>query len=412
METYKVEYLTIINSKEDFCKSTGSFNSFLQSYDNIKINGSKIEFAGVSFVYDIQYGDIVENVQRYFHVKFLCEESKNVDKFKAMLRAVRTLLTKASGKPPEVLWDDISCELASRAYPIVHELENLMRKLITKFMFIKIGLAWTKDAVPKEVSESIKTKKEAGGANYLYEVDFIQLSNFLFREYSTANSRKLVDKLGAANKIEELDLAELQELVPRSNWERYFAPIVNCKIEYLQPRWAKLYALRCTVAHNNLMTDADFDEIRLLSDEVKEKLIQALEGLDRVQVTSEQKEDVAENAAGEINSFFGEFINVWNQCVSLIAELSYILNVNVEAYIKSGQKISTLAMLHGLVDNGVVSQEDAILIENLNAVRNSIVHNSSLGSDGVSASECFELVLYVRNVLRELLDKFDKYDSV
>lgn len=406
MEKYKVEYLTIINSKEDFCKSTGSFNSFLQSYDNIKINGSKIKFAGVSFLYEIQFGDIVENVQRYFHVKFVCEESKNIDQFKAMLRAVRTLLAKASGKPPEVLWDDVSCELATKAYPVIYELENLMRKLITKFMFIKIGLAWTKDAVPKEVSESIKSKKEIGGANYLYEVDFIQLSNFLFKEYATANSRKLVEKLGAANKIEDLDLVELQELVPRSNWERYFAPIVNCKIEYLQPRWEKLYLLRCMVAHNNLMSDADFEDICLLSGEVKEKLTQALNGLDKVQVTREQKEDVAENAASEINSYFGEFIAAWNHCVSLISELAFVLKINVDGYLAGGQKISVLHLLEGLVERGTITSDDASLIENLYAVRNSIVHNSSFGSDIADAKYYFELMSYVRNMLSKLLDEY------
>lgn len=406
METYKVEYLTIINSKEEFCKSTASFNSFLQSYDNIKINGTKIKFAGVSFVYEIQFGDIVENVQRYFHVKFICDESKNLEQFKAMLRAVRTLLTKASGKPPEVLWDDISCELASKAYPRVHELENLMRKLITKFMFIKIGLTWTKEAVPKEVSESIKSKKEAGSANYLYDVDFIQLSNFLFREYSTANSRKLVEKLGAAHKIEELDLVELQELVPRSNWERYFAPIVNCKIEYLQPRWEKLYLLRCKVAHNNLISETDFSDICLLSDEVREKLIQALEGLDRVQVTSEQKEDVAENAASEINSLFGEFITAWNQCVSLIVDLAHVLNVNVDAYRKAGEKVTALHLLEGLLEAGVISPTDASIVEVLYRARNSIVHNSTLGSDSVSAKDYVELVTSIRNTLSEQLAQY------
>ncbi|MGP6433466.1 hypothetical protein [Pseudomonas paraglycinae] len=405
MEKYKVEYLTIINSKEDFCKSIASFNSFLQSYDNIKISGSKIKFGGATFHYEIQYGDIVEDVQRYFHVKFICEDLKFIDQFKAMLRAIRTLLSKASGKPPEVLWDDVSSELASRAYPIVHELENLMRKLITKFMFIKIGLAWTKDAVPKEVSESIKTKKE-GYSNYLYEVDFIQLSNFLFREYSTANSRKLVEKLGAAKKIEELDLNELQELVPRSNWERYFAPIVNCKIEYLQPRWEKLYLLRCMVAHNNLMGESDFNEVCVLSAEVKEKLTQALDGLDKIHVTTEQKEDVAENAASEINSYFGDFISEWNQCVALVHELTYLADIDVDKYLAPGQRVSVMHMLAGLVNAKVIDEADGVLIEDLYKIRNSVVHNSSFGDEGLDVRYYFDLIGYVRSILSELVDRY------
>ncbi|MCK8655427.1 HEPN domain-containing protein [Pseudomonas umsongensis] len=408
MESYKVEYLSVINSKEDFCKSVPSFNSFLQSYDNIKISAGKIKFEGAAFLYDVQFGDIVENAQRYFHVRFACDDGKDVDKFKAMLRAVRTLLTKASGRPPEVLWDDISSELSQRAYPIIHELENLMRKLITKFMFIKIGLAWTKDAVPKEVSESIRTKKETAGHNYLYEADFIQLSNFLFREYSTANSRKLVEKLGSAKKIEELDLSELQELVPRSNWERYFSPIVDCKIEYLQPRWERLYLLRCLIAHNNLMSDADYNEVCLLSQEVKDKLSQALDGLDKISVSSEQKEDVAENAAIEIDTGFGEFILNWNNALDMIFQLSVLANIDVGKYGNSKSSIPAKSCVKLLVELGVLSSTDGLLFSELMGVRNSIVHNSVFGATGIEAKNYIMALKHFQSILLRMIDKYSK----
>lgn len=405
METYKVEYLTIINSKEDFCKSVSSFNSYLQSYDNLKVSGGRIKFGGVAFSYDVEFGDIVENVQRYFHLKFICEDKKNLESFKSMLRSVRTLLAKASSKPPEVLWDDVSSELSGRAYPIVHELENLMRKLITKFMFIKIGISWTKDAVPREVSDSIKLKKEVASHNYLYEVDFIQLSNFLFKEYSTANSRKLVEKLGVAKKIEELDLIELQELVPRSNWERYFSPIVSCKIEYLQPRWERLYALRCMVAHNNLMSDSDFNEVCLLASEVKEKLAQALDGVDKIQVTREQKSDVAENLAGEINSHFADFINAWNSCVQIIYQLAYTLKIKTVTEVFADEQELVAELIDAMTEEGVFNKTEGGLLLSMAKIRNNIVHNSSFGEDGHSNDDYIVAVNYLRTFLSELLDR-------
>lgn len=407
MDSYKVEYLSVINSKEDFCKSIASFNSFLQSYDNVKIAGGKIKYEGSSFAYDVQFGDIVEGSQRYFHVRFVCGDANAVDVFKKLLRVVRTLLVKVSGKPPEVLWDDIGSELSQKAYPVVHELENLMRKLITKFMFIKIGITWTKDAVPKEVSESLKMKKEVASHNYLYEVDFIQLSNFLFKEYSTANSRKLVDALGKAKKIEELDLLELQELVPRSNWERYFSPIVNCKIEYLQPRWERLYLLRCMIAHNNLMSDSDYEEVCLLSGEVKDKLTQALEGLDKIQVSSEQKEDVAENIASEINTDFGDFIHTWNSVLSSLYHLASLTGLDAGRKLASGRIVGPPgSVVAALLHAGLLTNNDVETFGVLSSVRNSVVHEHNFSKSEENVKDFFPLLKLFQNRVAEIIGQF------
>lgn len=377
MDVYKVEYLSVISSKENFCKSIPSFNNLLQSYDNIKITPGKIKFDGAVFAYDVQYGEIVEGTQRYFHVRLGCEDPKSLQVFKSLLRSIRALLTKASEKPPEVLWDDTSSELSTLAYPIIHELENMMRKLITKFMLITIGLAWTKDAVPKEVSESIKGKRELG-QNYLYEADFIQLSNFLFKEYSTANSRKLVEKLSAAQKIDELSLAELKELVPSSNWERYFSPIVDCKSDYLQPRWERLYLLRCIVAHNNFMSTGDYEELCRLSKEVKDKLAQALEGLDKVQVSSEQKEEVAENIASSMSSVVGEFLFGWNAVYELLFRLAYLSDSEVgKLGVTKRERIDARVIANELLKEGVLDKGVADEIIQLQAVRNMVVHSSA-----------------------------------
>lgn len=382
MDVYKVEYLSVIRSKENFCKSIPSFNNLIQSYDNIKISPGKIKFEGVYFGYEVQYGEIVDGAQRYFHVKFACDDAKNLNSFKSLLRSIRALLTKASDKPPEVLWDDTSSELSSLAYPVIHELENMMRKLITKFMLITIGLAWTKDAVPKEVSESLKNKRDIG-QNYLYEADFIQLSNFLFKEYSTANSRALVDKLSIVDNIDQLKLDELKELVPRSNWERYFSPIVDCKSDYLQPRWERLYVLRCIVAHNNFMTYADYSEICKLAKDVKDKLVQALEGLDldKVQVSSEQKEDVAENIASSMSAVVGDFLVAWNAVYELIFKLAYLSDSEVgRLSITKRERFSAAVFASGLLQDGVIDKEVSEEIAHLHSIRNLVVHNSAYTS--------------------------------
>jgi uncharacterized protein YutE (UPF0331/DUF86 family) len=406
MNKYKVEYLAVVNSKENFCKSISSFNNLLQSYDNVRINDGHIEFEGSSFGYDVQFGEIQEDEQRFFHIKLSCENKKNLNKFKELLKSVRALLAKASDKPPEILWDDISSELANKAYPVVHEIENMMRKLITKFMMTNIGLAWTKDAVPKEVSESIKSKKSTYSQNYLYEADFIQLSNFLFKEYSTANSRKLVEKLGQAKKITDLNLSELKELVPLSNWERYFAPIVDCKSDYLQTRWEKLYELRCMVAHNKFIAHDDYESICRLSDEVREKLIQAIENLDKVHVSESEKEDVAENIASSMNEIYGAFIRSWNTVQELLMHLFVISGNESTSDMKNNRVLNSRHLVKALISKGVVPKEFGLFIYELNDLRNSLVHHSDLK---VSESALIERLGTLDRIKSELINIIENY---
>ncbi len=407
MNNYKVEYLSVINSKESFCKSVSSFNNLLQSYDNVSINGNKIGFEGTEFEYDVQFGEIQEDSQRYFHVKLKCKNKGDSDKFKLLLKSVRTLLTKASEKPPEILWDDLSSELANKAYPVIHEIENMMRKLITKFMLTTIGLAWTKDAVPKEVSESIKTRNSNTSQNYLYEADFIQLSNFLFKEYSTANSRKLVEKLGVITDINELELTELKELVPQSNWERYFSPIVDCKSEYLQTRWEKLYELRCMVAHNKFLGADNYDEICRVTKEVKDKLTQAIENLDKVHVSEEQKEDVAENIASSMNSLYGEFIRSWNMVQELLIHL-YNMSLNGDEDFSMNKKrmMNARNLVKPMIAKGIVPREFGPAIYQLNDLRNAVVHHSDLK---ISESSLYEYLGMLDRIKSELIHIVENY---
>lgn len=387
--------------------SISSFNNLLQSYDNVTINGNAIEFEGVKFGYDVQYGEIQEDAQRFFHVKLNCDKKGELDKFKLLLKSVRTLLAKASDKPPEILWDDISSELANKAYPIVHEIENMMRKLITKFMLTTIGLAWTKDTVPKEVSESIKSKKTSPSQNYLYEADFIQLSNFLFKEYSTANSRKLVEKLGSASDISDLNLDELKELVPQSNWERYFAPIVDCKSDYLQTRWEKLYELRCMVAHNKFLGLDDFEDICRITVEVKEKLNQAIDNLDKVHVSEEQKEDVAENIASSMNSLYGEFIRSWNMTQELLVHL-YKLSSNgdEDLSLKQRRVMNPRHILKPMISKGIVPKEFWSYINDLNDLRNSIVHHTDLKIGENALNEYIGLLDRIKSELVLIIENY------
>jgi uncharacterized protein YutE (UPF0331/DUF86 family) len=404
MENLKVEYLTIINSKEGFCNTTSSFNNLIQSYGNVDIKNKYIIFDGARFDYDVQRGEIQNNSHLFYHVRLGCPSERDVSTFLSLLKSIRTILAKVSEKPVEVLWDDVSSSLSYAAYPVIHEIENMMRKLITKFMLTKIGLGWTKEAVPKEVSESIRTKKNSAGNNYLFETDFIQLSDFLFRPYSTANSSKLLDKLRSALSASDVNIEELKELVPTSNWERYFQPIVSCKSEYLQTRWARLYDLRCLVAHNNFIGHEDFENILKISGEVKEKLSEALSKLDSIHMSAEQKEEVAENIATTVNRTHAELIGIWISIQQLLIEIAMNALDHVQTRDLIKNKTSTRMIIDKLVNQSVITVGLAQELIKLQLSRDIIVHN-------VDAELSDSVLLTADAAKHELIDVLETLDD-
>ena len=209
MNHFKVEYLITVEQKGSFCNTIPAFNNLLRTIDDISIGANSIEFQGQKIGYDVQTGEILNDKQKFFHVKLTLSNEKYLKEYENLLRTIRTVLFKAGDKPVQVLWDGISLYYAQQAYPLIYDIENTMRKLTTKFMLINVGLGWANEAIPQEVIESIRSKSQKNNVNYLYEVDFIQLSNFLFKEYTTVNTRSylkngrlgLKPKLGASQWI-------------------------------------------------------------------------------------------------------------------------------------------------------------------------------------------------------------------
>lgn len=398
MRNYRVEYLAIIETKEGFCSTVEAFNSLLQAYGSIKASTDHISYSGSDFDYSVQRGVVAKGEQVYFHMRFSCSKKENLQDYKKFLKLVRTILQKVCIKTPEVLWDDLSGELCSKAYPVIYELENMMRKLITKFMLISIGVAWVSSAVPKEVSDAVKVKKSAS-QGYLYDADFIQLSNFLFKKYSTANSDKLLLRLAKAKDIQDIDLSELKEMIPQSNWERYFLPIVDCNSEYLDVRWKKLYDLRCVVAHNNFLTHDEFDEVVRLSEEVKDKLTAAIDNLDQIHISDEQKEEVAENAVGTFSKFYGEFLSSWNFLLEDFHALFKLKGLEI----KSAGKIAMpgpAMCARMLLSAGFIDKDIFDAFEDLLQFRNALVHNQLQ----VESHEYIEQYVAFAEELREAIN--------
>lgn len=376
---FRVEYLTTVDQKDAFCTSIAAFNNLLKSIDGLSLNKKELHYKSLSLEYEVQTGEILEDKQRFFHLKFSSAAETPVPEFEAFLRTVRTLLTKASGRPPQILWDDISLHYASRGYPLIHELENTLRKLITKFMLINVGLGWTNEAIPKEVAESVRSKVAKPDYNYLYEVDFIQLANFLFKEYSTVTPTVLVEKLKRAQSVSDLNLEELKESIPVSNWDRYFSSLVNCESEYLRLRWEKLYERRNQVAHGRPINRSEYDEILTLCDELRPKLQQAIDNLDKVTITESEREIVSENAALSKTAGYREFLAAWNELQSALAALAtFSATTEIERKKLAQQGNNVRGLINILRRFNILSSGDRTEILAVSQVRNIIVHQPNL----------------------------------
>lgn len=412
MEKLKVEYLVIINTENSFCNSKRAFNNLLSSFDDISISKNKIKHNGLEVSYELQTGEIQPNSQRFFHLKITCLDSAKIEAFQGLLKAIRGILNKASNKPPQKIWDDISKYYSIKAYPFIHDIENMMRKLITKFMLINIGLGWEKEAIPEAVKRSSRTKPK--DSNYLYEVDFIELSTFLFEKYGTVDVNVLFEKINSAKDLTGLNLDDLKSTIPISNWERYFSPLVDCDDTYLEKRWTKLYDYRCKVAHNNEFRKVDYEETIKLYKEVKEKLQKAIDNLDKIKLSDADKEFVAESIAGTTNELYGVFLNKWK---IFTLQVYTILEVNKQLFEKhiSGTptafrgleryRHSVLQMARLLRKIRLINTTEFDMIVALNKKRNHMVHESEFVISEVELRRDIEILDEIASELPKSLEE-------
>jgi Apea-like HEPN len=318
------EYLIIIekSSSEAFyylCDKSDEFNKLLQTDSNITIGAGWLKYKKViELGYEVKSGSVQGKEQRYFHVKLTFKgDEAGINDYTEMLKSVRGTVYRA-GAQPETLRDDVSWFFSNKSYPLIHRVENLMRKLITYFMLTNVGKEWVLEASPTSVKEAMDKSKRKQYVDVLHQLDFIHLGDFLFKAYQTRNVVELYDDIEKAQSNVDLNLTLLKEFRPKSNWERYFSKVVSCDDQYLDKRWSLLYELRCLIAHNAIVTRNDYERIVELVDEVTEHLQKAIDNLDKVHVPTEDRDQVAETVASNINALYGTFIQLWKYLETML----------------------------------------------------------------------------------------------
>lgn len=365
----RVEYLVTIELKDSFCKTKKSFLNFLQSDSDIILTSKKVTYLNKDYEIEVSEESSPSDKHKIFNVKINNPKEEQVEEFSNFLRALRSLLNMASKNNIQTLWDDISYTYSLKAYPLIHELENLLRKLITKFMLTNVGLSWSETAIPDELRKTRKDKKSSGANNYLYDTDFIQLSTFLFDAYRTQDLESLMKKIKEHNE-DSIKIKDINEFIPKSNWQRYFQKHVDCEASLLKSRWEKLYLLRCKIAHNNFFEKNDYESLKLMSSEIKPIIESAILSLEKITIPEEEREELAENAAISSNYKVGEFLVCWKNLERAVFEVGIKTGL-----IKSSPMNSMMKTAVGLKDAGILGRDIFDSIMRLMKVRNMIVHS-------------------------------------
>jgi hypothetical protein len=315
LERLRIEML-LIKGESSKCNSIQTLKSLLASDGELHFKSKRIVVGKAEAVFLIST-DLIEQEtkERYFYINIekpvnSKDEEKAIADLDAISKKLKQIIVEIGGKSFKIatLWDDTAYYYSKLAYPIIYEIENLMRKLIYQFMLTKLGSDWYKNATPEDFKRNIKSDRENPNLSFeliLYNADFIHIINFLFGKYTVGDQSKVLEKINKAKSNSEIAIEELKQLVPQNNWTRYFQSIIA--YEKFKEKWENLYALRCKVAHNTLITKGDYETIIHLAKELKEKLEKAISSLDRIKIQEEDKKELKQSALESFSETTGEF---------------------------------------------------------------------------------------------------------
>jgi hypothetical protein len=298
----KTEFLILIPEAERFCSSKLSYEKFLSLHEKISIQGKKItitDSANNKFTADLQIetGKVKSGIERYFDVTLEIADDTPESDLKSFTELSQLIKSYSSRIAPgetviNTVWDDIGRQWAEKSYPLINKTENMMRKLIAKFMLITVGISWSKTSIKPELFKKIEDfKDEELYLNDLHKLDFIHLKEVLFdknREISTQDLYRLLQK----KNLTKEDIESIKKYIPTSLWDKYFSEIIKAKGIELGQSWEHLYKLRNKVAHNRYIAYEEFCRIRSTSNKIQEALGEAIQKLGQINIEETDREQL------------------------------------------------------------------------------------------------------------------------
>lgn len=372
----RVEYLFPFNTKDGVCKDIQSFNSLLSAHSDIIINNDKIDFKDSEYDYKVGLDEVPNQEYSVFHVTF--SFSRTTNKFRDMLKAVKKVVGIHIKDDIQIIWDGVGYEWSKELYPKIYQVENYLRKLISKFMLVNLGLGWHKKSVPTSIKTTIKNPDFKENHSILYEVDFIQLSHFLFKTYplKDINHLPIVINDMMDRELTEGDKKEIENYIPKNNWNRYFSEVVDMESEQLETKWTKLYDIRNKIAHNKSLKISDFENGKELCDFLLPILEDAIESLENIEIPEEERETISLNSMANMNEALKPFIENYQNFSSGVLDT---INRNQEIFSSISD---TFKPIQSIIENAQIF--NPILDSGLTDVLSTIENTKSMIFSGQS----------------------------
>ncbi len=305
-----IDYLITVETKDSLCTDIQGFKNLLKANSSISITNRTIVYRKENVLvranYTLKYSKIsADEIFFYFKLKFESDDDT---------REIRELIHKLKNNiiprinpnktKLDIIWNDIETKYSIQSYPIINNVENLMRKLIILFMTINVGKEWTIKNLSNSISQ--KVAKNELKTNDIYKIDFIQINDVLFKKYADLdvgnNLRNVVKKIDSNELVDKTEIInELSPFIPKSNWERYFENKVDYSGIELSKAWKKLYDLRNKVAHNRGIDKSDFEDIKTISGKITKAISNAIKNVFEIQLTDDEKLNVVVNIGSELN---------------------------------------------------------------------------------------------------------------
>ncbi|AZU62564.1 HEPN domain-containing protein [Neobacillus mesonae] len=411
----EIEYLLLTKKSSSFCSNIESLKNFLKADTSIGFDeNNHILFLGMDLhpilvaELNIKSGEISSKDERYFYLKIKCSEQEKIDEFAEFAEKIKMNLKKIDSETAKVntLWNDVGRFYAKKAYPLINEVENLMRKLISQFMLINVGMDWASIAIHEDIKDKMNRKKELYEPliDDLHKSDFIHLSDVLFQKYRTLSIEELNRKLSSAEKNSKLDFNEIVGFIPKSNWERYFSAKVDFKEETLKTKWSLLYELRNKVAHNTFLTKSDFDKITGLVRDLKRVINSSISKLQDIHLKEEEKEKL-------ISSYSPSSMNLKaNKAEKLVMEWYKKNYSNIELITQSERDFGFDLILvtkdrrqMGIVVKYVKDISEKVVLRNIEKTTSFLDNNISLEVDEI------HVVFALYDQPKGVIEYFDEY---
>lgn len=297
----KIEFLVLVTNDDSFCNSKKAFIDFLKVDSLISITRQKLTYKRtpkskplITVKFRVETDNIPSNKERYFLIALENTNDELVDEFSEVGNKIKQISKRINPESTvvNILWDDIGRHYAYKAYPLINDVENVMRKLISKFMLINVGMDWSKETIHPDLAKKIESFEEDDAhLNDLYKLDFINLSEVLFQKKRDISLDEL-DRVLLKTKFNDLDRSKILKYVPKSNWEKYFSSLLDENSQGLEKKWELLYKLRNKVAHNRFLTKEDFGKIKGLTSQVKAILSIAMNKLGEIDLDEEDREQI------------------------------------------------------------------------------------------------------------------------